>query len=166
MFSPSAGVVASAATALGWSGMPVPIRLCGERVWAIAARVAPEDAEEWDYPVSVSGVLVAGTARSDPTPRASLFAGFCPRAVLVPEGSDLLAIRLNAALLDQGVVTVASDGSTSLLSPAGPIVAVHADGDVRSRRGGGDPDRTYVSGHGRCRLLEQAHRALLTAQSM
>lgn len=78
MFSPSAEVVASAATALGGSGMPVPIKLCGERVWAIAARVAPEDAEEWDYPVSVSSVLVAGTARSDPTSRASLFRRLLP----------------------------------------------------------------------------------------
>lgn len=166
MFSPSAGVVASAATALGWSGIPVPIRLCGESVWAIAARVAPEDAEEWDYPVSVSGVLVAGTARSDPTPRASLFAGFCPRAVLVPEGSDLLAIRVNAALLDQGIVTVSSDGSVSLLSPAGSTIVVHANGDVQAGGAVSDRDRTHVSGRGRWRLLEQAHRALMADQVM
>lgn len=82
----------------------------------------------------------------------------------MPEGSDLLAIRLNAALLDQGIVTVSSNGSASLLSPAGSTVVVYADGDVQAGGGVSDRDRTHVSGRGRWRLLEQAHRALMADQ--
>lgn len=156
MFSPSVAVVADAGAALGWSGTPVRVRLCGEEAWAIAALAGPGDADDCGYPVRVAGVLVAGTASRDPTPRASLFAGFCPRAVLVPERSRLLRIRLNAALLDQGIVTVAADDSTSVLSPAGPAVIVESPDGV------GGPDQFDTSGgQGRARLLEQAYARLL-----
>lgn len=144
--------MADAAMALGWSGTPVRVRHCGEQAWAIAALTEPGDSDDCGYPVRMAGVLVAGTAGTDPTGRASLFAGFCPRAVLVPESSDLLPIQVDAALLDQGVVTVSADDSTTLMSPAGPVVILDTLGITNTQQGGGQ---------GRIRLLEQAYVGLL-----
>jgi hypothetical protein len=53
-----------------------------------------------------------------------LFAGYAPRAVLVRDKEDLMALSVDAALLDQGVV-VSRDGHFQLLAEAGPRVDGH-----------------------------------------
>lgn len=123
MFRPDVKAVADAAASLGWEGVPVGIRMCGSDAWAIAS-LAPSPAvgASGGLPVAIAGVLVVGDARSKPTERASVFAGYCPRAILVPSGRDVLSMQMDAAVLDQGVVVAAKTG-TRKLSDAGPTVA-------------------------------------------
>lgn len=135
MFRPDVLVVGQAADALGWAGEPVQIRFGGEDAWAVAALTSAHvdepatpntsgpgtaDLSAGTLPsVRIAGVIVAGTATSNVGVRASVFAGYSPRAVLVPDGPGVLAVQVAAAMLGQGVV-VATDGGARLLSPAGP----------------------------------------------
>ena len=140
MNSPVETTIEHAAAALGWIGDPVQVRMCGETAWAIAAFSA--DAHS---PAAVAGVLVAGAPETNPTARASVFASFCPRAVLVPDGPGVLSVQMDAAVLDQGVVVVRDDGHVDALSTAGPRVTQPGAGDAGYRR-----------------LLEQAHAGLMS----
>lgn len=72
--------------------------------------------------VQVVGAIVTGPASSNVAVRASVFAGYSPRAVLVPDGRGVLEVQVAAAMLEQGVVVASGDG-VSLLSPAGPVQA-------------------------------------------
>lgn len=129
MNSPDKATVVLAAEALGWIGAPVQVRMCGETGWAIAAFSADADS-----PATVAGVLVTGAPGTNPTARASVFASFCPRAVLVPDGPGVLSVQMDAAVLDQGVVVVRDDGHVEALSTAGPRVTRHGTGDTGYRR--------------------------------
>lgn len=72
--------------------------------------------------VSLRGCLVAGHDAVTATREASLLAGYAPRAVLVSVKEDLVALTVEAALLDQGIV-VSRDSDLELLTSAGPRVA-------------------------------------------
>jgi hypothetical protein len=72
-------------------------------------------------PLRLMGCLILGSG-SSATAQASLFAGYSPRAVLVPDRGDVLGVLVEAALLDQGVVLRSGDGIDAL-SEAGPRVA-------------------------------------------
>jgi hypothetical protein len=133
--------VVLAAKALGWMGDPVRVRMCGESAWAIAAFSADADGG-----ATITGVLVAGAPETNPTARASVFAGFCPRAVLVSDGPGVLSVQMDAAVLDQGVVVVRHDGRVDVLSMAGPRVTQPGTGETGYRR-----------------LVEQAHDGLMSA---
>lgn len=74
--------------------------------------------------VRLLGCLVAADDAAAATRGASLLAGYAPRAVLVREKEDLMALAVDAALLDQGVV-VTRDGHFQLLAEAGPRVVGH-----------------------------------------
>jgi hypothetical protein len=141
MNPPEKATVALAAEALGWMGDPVQVRMCGESAWAIAALSADVDGA-----ATVTGVLVAGAPETNPTARASVFAGFCPRAVLVTDGPGVLSVQMDAAVLDQGVVVVRDDGHINVLSTAGPRVTQPGTGEAGYRR-----------------LLKQAHDGLMSA---
>ncbi len=81
----------------------------------------------------IVGAIVAGPARSNVAVRASVFAGYSPRAVLVPDGPGVLEVQVAAAMLEQGVVIASSDG-VRLLSPAGPTKAGVAGVAENARR--------------------------------
>jgi hypothetical protein len=51
-----------------------------------------------------------------------MLAGYCSRAVLVPDTGDILGVCADAALLDQGVLVLGHSG-ISRLALAGPRVA-------------------------------------------
>lgn len=72
--------------------------------------------------VSLLGCLVVGDDVIRATHRASLLAGYAPRAVLVSGKEDLVALTVDAALLDQGIV-VSEGSNVRLLADAGPRVA-------------------------------------------
>lgn len=127
MFLDDAASVSAAASALGWPGSPVPVRVAGEDAWAIAALGDQSEAPGSER-VVISGVLVAGAATNKTTDRASVFAGYCPRAVLVPDSTGVMPVVMAAAVLDQGVVVAGNDRMTKL-SDAGPAVNVAGDGD-------------------------------------
>ena len=126
MFRPGVGVVAEAAAALRWTGEPVRVRFGGEDAWAIASLTsagAKGERRAWGElsvsagAVEISGVIVAGSAGSSVTARASVFAGYSPRAVLVPDGPGAFEVQIAAAMLGQGVV-IAYDSGVRLLSAA------------------------------------------------
>lgn len=133
MFQPDVTVVRQAAAALGWAGEPVRVRFGGEDVWAVAGLTSSraDRSVQWQSSgtttvdvsavevaaLSIAGVLVTGTATSSVAVRASVFAGYAPRAVLVPEGPGVLALQVTAAMLGQGVVVVSGAG-LRLLSAA------------------------------------------------
>jgi hypothetical protein len=133
MFRPDLTAVADAAASLGWDGAPVEIRMCGQDAWVIASLTPNESVSEHGMPMRIAGALVAGDIRSKPTERASLFAGYCPRAVLIPDGRGVLPVQIDAAVLDQGVVVFAND-SLYKLSDAGPTVPGGADVNTSARR--------------------------------
>ena len=56
---------------------------------------------------------------------ASLLAGYSPRSILVGEGADMLAVTVNAALLDQGMIICHRDGRLDVIATPGPAVAGH-----------------------------------------
>ena len=57
--------------------------------------------------------------------RASLLAGYAPRAVLVDEAVDVLSVAVGAALLDQGLVVLRVDGRLDVVAAPGPRVRGH-----------------------------------------
>lgn len=138
MFRPEITDVRQAAAALGWTGAPVQVRFGGEDAWVIARLTTEfidrslrrDGARPTRVEVStlgasavrIVGTIVSGPAMSSVAVRASVFAGYSPRAVLVPDGPGVLEVQVAAAMLEQGVV-VASDGGVRLLSPAGPMQA-------------------------------------------
>lgn len=134
MFQPDMEAVADAAALLGWSGVPVGIRMCGSDAWAIASFTASSGEGAATGPsIAIAGVLVTGDARSKPAARASVFAGYCPRAILVPDGRDVLSLQMEAAVLDQGVV-VAGETGRRKLSDAGPTVVGPAGTNAAAQR--------------------------------
>ena len=54
--------------------------------------------------------------------RASLLAGYAPRAVLVDESVDMLSVAVDAALLDQGLIVLRADGRLDVVATPGPRV--------------------------------------------
>lgn len=142
-------VVRKAAAVLGWTGVPVQVRFGGEDAWAIAqlatesvdrslrrdgARPMRVEASSVEASaVRIVGAIVAGPAKSSVVVRASVFAGYSPRAVLVPDGSGVLEVQVAAAMLEQGVV-VASGNGVRLLSPAGPVQPGVADAAESAQR--------------------------------
>jgi len=56
---------------------------------------------------------------------ASQLAGYSPRSILVGEGADMLAVTVNAALLDQGVIICHRDGRLDVVATPGPALAGH-----------------------------------------
>lgn len=122
MFRPDVGVVAEAAAALGWIGEPIRVRFGGEDVWAVASLTSAGAGASGESSVAagaveISGVIVAGSVGLSVAVRASVFAGYAPRAVLVPDAPGVLALQVTAAILGQGVV-VASGAGARLLSAA------------------------------------------------
>lgn len=102
--------------------------MCGEDGWAIAHPQKHSDE------LALDGVLVDGTVHDNPTARASVFASFCPRAVLVAEEFGVLRVQMDAAVLDQGVVVLRGDGHVDLLSEAGPRVIREGAGNAAYKR--------------------------------
>jgi hypothetical protein len=142
---------AEAILLLGWGGCAVgPVAFSGVRFWAgidvdsneharreqagigpVLARDALAEllvSGEFLTPlrpaVSLLGCLVIGHDATMATQDASLLAGYAPRAVLVPDTEDLVALMVDAAVLDQGIV-VSQDSNVQLLANAGPRVAGH-----------------------------------------
>jgi len=150
MFRPEMTEVRQAAAALGWTGVPVQVRFGGEDAWVIARlttefvdrSVQRNGARPTKVEVStlgasavrIIGTIVSGPAMSSVAIRASVFAGYSPRAVLVPDGPGVLEVQVAAAMLEQGVV-VASGGGVRLLSPAGPTQAGVAGAAEAAQRG-------------------------------
>lgn len=126
--------VRRAAAALGWAGVPVQVRFGGEDAWVIAGltdavwhefaqggrSTRVEVSSVGVSAVRIIGAIVTGPASSKVAVRASVFAGYSPRSVLVPDGPGVLEVQVAAAMLEQGVV-VASGGGVRLLSPPGPM---------------------------------------------
>jgi hypothetical protein len=145
MFLPGVAVVRQAAAALGWIGEPVRVRFGGEDAWAVASlttayvgalakRNTSGPSSTAASTVEIFGVIVAGTAGSRVAVRASVFAGYSPRAVLVPDGPGVLGAQVAAAMLGQGVV-VASDSRVRLLSGAEPTqLGIAGPADAARRR--------------------------------
>lgn len=154
MFRPDHEVVERAAASLGWAGEPVPVRFCGEDAWAIAsltsagamAESAVGESRPATSAVEISGVIIAGTAGSTVAIRASVFAGYSPRAVLVPDGPEVLQVQVAAAMLGQGVV-VASATGVRLLSAAEPT----------------QPGVAGVAGRAQGLLVDRVYENLVTA---
>lgn len=134
MFRPNATVVAGAAAALGWNGQPVAIRMCGEDAWAVASLTANDEAfGDSSISLRIDGVLVTGDVQSNPTERASVFAGYCSRAVLIPDGRGVLNVQIDAAVLDQGVVVLGANGPFKL-GDAGPAVGEPSELNASAQR--------------------------------
>jgi hypothetical protein len=132
MFAPTITTVMEAVKELGWAGEVVgPLAFGGVRFWAVARVTVSEDPEHDGPEVRLAGCLVAGSARRV-VREASLLAAYAPRAVLVDQAQDLTSLLVDAAILDQGVVTVGSDG-VQVLSTAGPRVST---GPVSAREQG------------------------------
>lgn len=126
-----ATVVRSAATSLGWEGTPVRVRWAGENAWAIASWALNLPATS-GASIRIAGVMVTGSTRNRPTQRASVFAGYCRRAVVIPEGRGVLPVQMEAAVLDQGVVVVGPDG-TRMLSAPGAVQPGASDSEASAR---------------------------------
>lgn len=140
---------AEAIRLLGWGGCAVgPVAFSGVRFWAgiyvdsseharreqagigpvLARDALAELLASGNHPkalrpaVSLLGCLVVGHDAITATQEASLLAGYAPRAVLVSDKEDIVALTVEAALLDQGIV-VSQDSDVQLLTNAGPRVA-------------------------------------------
>jgi hypothetical protein len=124
MFATPFTTLAEAAERLGWSGDVVgPVAFGGARFWVVA-QVTPADTSGEGRPsVHIMGCLFTGPARPDLLREASLLAAYAPRAVLVQARGDLTGLLVDAAILDQGVVTVGPEADVRLLAGAGPRVA-------------------------------------------
>lgn len=92
------------------------------------ASILAADAEAADSPrpvVEFVGALVHGRHAERAIRDASLLAAYTPRAVMLDSATaartDLVAISVDAAVLDQGLVLVDSDGTRLLVTP-GPRV--------------------------------------------
>lgn len=75
--------------------------------------------------VKLRGCLVSDVDPARASQHASLLAGYAPRAILIDEFSDVLAVAIDAAVLDQGVVVRRPDGHLDVLATAGPRVRGH-----------------------------------------
>src|SRR5215210_1570012 len=113
MFQPEMADIRQAAAALGWTGAPVQVRFGGEDAWVIA-RLATEFVDRsvqragarpamvevstlGAAALRIVGTIVSGPAMSNVAVRASIFAGYSPRAVLVPDGPGVLEVQVAAA---------------------------------------------------------------------
>jgi hypothetical protein len=72
--------------------------------------------------VQLRGCLVSTGTPALSLQRASQLAGYAPRSILVDERDDLLAVMVDAALLDQGVVVGYRDGRLEVAATPGPRV--------------------------------------------
>lgn len=131
MNTADATVIQRAAASLGWEGTPVPVRWAGENAWAIASWASNPLANS-GASVQIAGVMVTGSARSRPTQRASVFAGYCRRAVVITEGRGVLPVQVEAAVLDQGVVVVGPH-EVRLLSAPGDVQPGASDSEASAR---------------------------------
>jgi hypothetical protein len=73
--------------------------------------------------VRLRGCLVSEGDPARSLRDASMLAGYTSRSILVDEGTDLLAVTVDAALLDQGVITCHRDGRLDVVATPGPPVA-------------------------------------------
>jgi hypothetical protein len=125
-------MVVEAIGALGWDGEVVgPLSFGGTRFWATARFHAPQDLKCEKPKVQLVGCLIAGTPPGV-VRAASLLAAYAPRAVLVDQRQDLTGLLVDAAVLDQGVVT-SGPGGIQVLATAGPRVSTRPTSD-RERR--------------------------------
>lgn len=110
-------VLIAAAELLGWVGtVHWPVIACGVRM-----AVVSDSEANWHAGPSGAwavGCIVPGLQGA--VARASLWAGYMPRAALIPEESDALSIQVDAAILDVGVVS--GWRRPRLLLKAGPTV--------------------------------------------
>lgn len=171
MFLDEVACVRGAAAALGWDGAAFPVRIAGEDAWAIASvetlpvltstcgRVVRRTDGQGTSTVVVSGVLVTGPATSKTTDRASVYAGYCPRAVLVPDGPGVVPVMMAAAVLGQGVV-VAGDSGLIKLSDAGPAIGREWGEDVALEDGEAAHVTAGQAASARRVLVEQVERVL------
>lgn len=117
---PAGTRVETAAGLLGWDGeLHGPVRFGGVTFTAV---VDPECEPGPPGGGWLVGCLVRGDDTQEALRDASLLAAYSPRAALVPEPDDPVDVRLQAALLDQGVVAEQPDGDQVLLSPPGEVV--------------------------------------------
>lgn len=120
MPNPPAAVCAQAVDRLGWAGdVAGPVDVFGVRFLAVV-RIG-EDPWDGEIPdLTVVGCLFTTGGVSALQREASLVAAYAPRAVLVPEGGAGLAAQVDAAILDQGLVSYDRSGEIRVLVPAGP----------------------------------------------
>lgn len=116
--SPSGEVLVLVAGLLGWAGtVHWPVIASGVRMAVVRS-------EEWEWHRGpgggwLVGCIVPGATRAT-VAAASLWAGYLPRAVLMPEELDMLGIQVDAAILDVGLVC--GWQQPRLLAAAGPVV--------------------------------------------
>src|SRR5690349_13998277 len=72
--------------------------------------------------VRLQACLVRDSDPDHALQRASLLAGYAPRAVLVDESVDMLSVAVDAALLDQGLIVLRADGRLDVVATPGPRV--------------------------------------------
>jgi len=122
-FSDELDRIASAVTALGWSGtIRGPVYFGGVTFYAVTcppAHFGPPGSS-W-----LAGCLVSCTDPREGMQDASLLAAYSRRAILVRaplDAIDMVDLQLHGALLDQGVV-VQAGGHSTVVSWAGEVVA-------------------------------------------
>src|SRR5689334_7036863 len=117
---PDRATLVDAASKLGWRGDVVgPVTFGGVTFWAV---VDMSTAEEVQGRPRLSGCLFGGAGWATSVREASLLAAYAPLAVIVDSSADAVALLVDAAVLDQGVLMARADG-LELLSAAGPRVA-------------------------------------------
>lgn len=114
----SAASVRQAVHELGWSG-----DLRGPVSFAGTSFVAVLGSSELDAPGGrwLIGCLFPTDQPLSAIRDASLLAGYSPRAILTRADDDVLEIKLQTALLDQGAV-IEERGQLTVLSAPGPVV--------------------------------------------
>lgn len=113
------GVLGAVAT-LGWSG-PVTWPALWRDLTFAAVHDGERDSTKGPGGGWLVGVVLCGSPPSV-LKAASRFAGYCPRSALIRPPKNALAVAVDAALLDVGVVTADGD-QLVLLSEPGPVVA-------------------------------------------
>jgi hypothetical protein len=75
--------------------------------------------------VRLRGCLVSEPDSPRALQHASLLAGYAPRSILIDESVDVLAVSVDAALLDQGVIVRRGDGRLEVVATPGSRVPGH-----------------------------------------
>jgi|GEM_PF-5429479 len=75
--------------------------------------------------VGLLGCLVHEHTPTRSLQQASMLAGYAPRSILIHDGDDVLAVAVDAALLDQGVIVDRGGGRLELVATPGPRVPGH-----------------------------------------
>lgn len=76
-------------------------------------------------PVRLHGCLVREHKPASSLQHASLLAGYTARSILIDDTDDVLAVMVDAAVLDQGVIVRRADGWLDVLGGPGPRVPGH-----------------------------------------